>query len=477
MHQLTCLSARDFVPGSRVASRAAASSARPAATRPAAGRLVEPRLRSRARRRSRRAPSGDATIACISRCCGCPRVDRGERAERQLAAAAERATRPRVRPRAPRTPRRRAPRCSARRHGSSSARDSRPRRCPGPAPGRTGVGGIIAVMRSPKPSRRRPAAASTSASYSPASSLRSRVSTLPRIGAKRGAGEGRRQLRDAPDAARADARRAAQRGRAPLGRRPAPPAAARGRRADPRAAASAAIVSPSGSTAGMSLALCTATSMASSSSASSISLTNSRLLPTSESGAVLQPVAGRLDDDDLDVARRRIRAVPPPSAPATAPAGCRACRCEAARASVAADRRYARSSRRLGGRFLGAEPEQAVQGVRIGRRSASRRATAFNCSVGVSSSFSTSSCVISSTRARASGGSAGQLRLEPLQLRLADRLEALAQRDDGRDDFARLHPRAELRDLFARRSLRPAPARSMRRARFSLTIAWRSSML
>ena len=37
-------------------------------------------------------------------------------------------------------------------------------------------------MRSPKPRRRRPAAASTSASYSPASSLRSRVSTLPRIG-------------------------------------------------------------------------------------------------------------------------------------------------------------------------------------------------------------------------------------------------------------------------------------------------------
>ena len=35
------------------------------------------------------------------------------------------------------------------------------------------------------------------------------------------------------------------------------------------------------------------------SSASSISFTNSRLPPTSDSGALRQPVAGRLDDDDL----------------------------------------------------------------------------------------------------------------------------------------------------------------------------------
>ena len=55
---------------------------------------------------------------------------------------------------------------------------------PWPGAGTHWRGGIIAVMRSPKPSRRRPAAASTSASYSPASSLRRRVSTLPRIGAK-----------------------------------------------------------------------------------------------------------------------------------------------------------------------------------------------------------------------------------------------------------------------------------------------------
>ncbi len=43
-------------------------------------------------------------------------------------------------------------------------------------------------MRDAKPSRRSPADASTSASYSPASSLRRRVSTLPRMGEKRALG-------------------------------------------------------------------------------------------------------------------------------------------------------------------------------------------------------------------------------------------------------------------------------------------------
>ena len=47
----------------------------------------------------------------------------------------------------------------------------------------------------------------------------------------------------------------------------------------------AAIVKPEGSTAGISLLLCTARSMSSRSNASSISFTKSRLPPTSDSGA------------------------------------------------------------------------------------------------------------------------------------------------------------------------------------------------
>ncbi len=59
---------------------------------------------------------------------------------------------------------------------------------PWPGAGTQASSGIAAEIRPPKPSRRMPAAARTSASYSPPSSLRSRVSTLPRIGAKRACG-------------------------------------------------------------------------------------------------------------------------------------------------------------------------------------------------------------------------------------------------------------------------------------------------
>ena len=104
---------------------------------------------------------------------------------------------------------------------------------------------------------------------------------------ERGAREQPRELRDAPDAARADARRAAR----ALGRRPrasdaasAAPAA-RPRRADPRAAARRRSRARPGSTAGMSLLLWTARSISPASSASSISFTNSRLPPISDSGA------------------------------------------------------------------------------------------------------------------------------------------------------------------------------------------------
>ena len=141
-------------------------------------------------------------------------------------------------------------------------------------------------MRDANPSRRIPADASTSASNSPASSLRRRVSTLPRIGREARAPAG------ASRAARSGERcpvPIAARCRVPQGPRRDPlamnPLRARSRRADPRAAGPPATVRPSGSTADMSFALCTARSIAPPSSASSISLTKSRLPPASESGA------------------------------------------------------------------------------------------------------------------------------------------------------------------------------------------------
>ena len=70
--------------------------------------------------------------------------------------------------------------------------------------------------------------------------------------------------------------------------------------------------------------------------------------------------------------------------------------------------------------------------------------------------------VTSSTRARASAGSAGQPRLEPLQLGAADVVEPLAERDDGRNRPARTLPHREARhflrdDRFGARDLGAAP--------------------
>ena len=65
---------------------------------------------------------------------------------------------------------------------------------PCPGAGTHSVTASRREIRPSKPSRRRPAQASTSASTAPSSSLRSRVSTLPRIGSKRAAGK-RRLLR------------------------------------------------------------------------------------------------------------------------------------------------------------------------------------------------------------------------------------------------------------------------------------------
>ena len=196
----------------------------------------------------------------------------------------------------------------------------------------------------------------------PASSLRSRVSRLPRIGAKRAPGKQPRQLSDAPHAARADRRRLAERGHehrrasgdgsgpSPACRPAAPP-----RRADLRAAGRRRCQAV-GQTAGMSLLLCTARSMSPPSSASSISFTNSRLPPTSESGAscsrspeVLMTTM-RHGGPPASAMRRRDGV-----APARARAGCRACR-------VAA-----RQARRM----VSARPDD---GFDLGRTASTRRA-------------------------------------------------------------------------------------------------------
>ena len=144
------------------------------------------------------------------------------------------------------------------------------------------------------PSRRSPAAASTSASWSPSSSFLSRVSRLPRMGANRAPGEHPRQLGDTPHAARADRRRRPQRDDEVVHRRER-----RVLRAEAQLSAltgsttassgssrgsTPAIVSPSGSTVGMSLLLWTARSISRRSSASSISFTKSRLPPASDRG-------------------------------------------------------------------------------------------------------------------------------------------------------------------------------------------------
>ena len=179
-------------------------------------------------------------------------------------------------------------------HGVVVRRGSRWRRCPGPAPGRRRSSGSANEIRDVESEpaqagrrqhqrivarRRRACAAACRGCRGSASNAR--------------AGKQPRQLRDAPHAARADRRRPARAQRVRcldrrLGDRPRavrPTRAARPRRADPRAAARRRSSRPSGSTAGMSLLLWTARSISPRSSASSISLTNSRLPPTSDSGA------------------------------------------------------------------------------------------------------------------------------------------------------------------------------------------------
>ena len=137
--------------------------------------------------------------------------------------------------------------------------------------------GISAEIRAARPSRTRPAAASTRAEQSPASSLRSRVSTLPRIGRRPPPETPRAVPRSAERCwCRSSRRRRVQRSPRPI-RVPCSSRAARSRRVDPRVAASPPAEGRRAATAGRSLLLCTARSMRLSRSASSISFTNRRL--------------------------------------------------------------------------------------------------------------------------------------------------------------------------------------------------------
>ncbi len=244
----------------------------------------------------------------------------------------------------------------------------------------------------------------------------------------------------------------------------------------------AAIARPSGSTAGMSLLLWTARSISLRSSASSISLTNSRLPPTSDSGASCSrspvvlivtmrqggpPVAAiraatalRLPEGELAAARSESEFA---SHVATQRDG-RAAGCDAERFDVA-----------LGSSGFG-QPEQAGQrfGVRADRFRVAERLQLFGRRQQQLLDDEVRDFVDPRARFRRQRR---QLEVEPIELGPANRFELLTKRDDGRDGAARPEPRAELVHFLRRRSLRRCATSLLRRARFSRTVACRSSML
>ena len=225
----------------------------------------------------------------------------------------------------------------------------------------------------------------------------------------------------------------------------------------------------------MSLALCTATSMALSSSASSISLTNSRLVPTSDIGAdcsrspvVLMMTSSTSTPADSSRAAT-VRACHSASWLPRVPMRSNACISRggsAIRALVAAPRRTVpRRRARTGGSRRPNRPRSGVS---------SR--TAFNCSVGVSSSFWTRSCVISSTRARASGGRPASFGSS----RASSDCRIASKRSRSATTVGMTSRECSHALNFATSSPTIASARSSsldRRVRFSLTMPWRSSML
>ena len=131
-------------------------------------------------------------------------------------------------------------------------------------------------MRSPRPRRLRPAAASTMASYKPSSSLRRRVSRLPRRGSMRRSG---RKARNCVRRRRLEVPTTAPCGRSCSEAWRGDTSASRGS----SRSMTAASTKPSGSSIGTSLSECTARSAWPASSATSSSLTNRPLPPTFES--------------------------------------------------------------------------------------------------------------------------------------------------------------------------------------------------
>ena len=168
------------------------------------------------------------------------------------------------------------------------------------------------------------------------------------------AGKQPRQLRDAADAAGADRRRCARASRSSPRSTPADVqrriGRARGSTTASRGSSrgsTAAIARPSGSTAGMSLLLCTARSISPREQRVFDFLDEQPLAADFRQRRVLQPIAGRLDDDDAaGRAAAPRRCAPRRRWPATARAGCRACRVEVRGACTSgASARPRRSSR------------------------------------------------------------------------------------------------------------------------------------
>ena len=132
-------------------------------------------------------------------------------------------------------------------------------------------------MRSARPRRRSPAQASSVASATPSSSLRSRVSTLPRIGTT---------LRSGRTCSTCACRRSDEVATTAPGGRSISEATLRLMKASRTSSRGSrqAIVRPAGSSVGMSFMECTARSISPASRASSSSLVNRPLPPASASG-------------------------------------------------------------------------------------------------------------------------------------------------------------------------------------------------
>ena len=187
---------------------------------------------------------------------------------------------------------------------------------PCPTAGHMVSTGRISAMRFPHPRRFNPAAASRMASYWPSSSLRRRVSRLPRTDSTTRSGRSLRKL------GRAAQRTGAHLGAGGRSARRRPTTASRGS----SRSGTAASTRPSGSSVGRSLRLCTARSARPSSRASSISLVNRPLVPTLASGTsvILSPVVLMISMRHSWPSACQPRL--PPSGPATRPVANRAMR-------------------------------------------------------------------------------------------------------------------------------------------------------